>query len=128
MSTYIGFYRATPEFTSALNAHDLGLNGATNVRAGLTERVRGLMDALPDGCRLVNAYAPTGAGAVVGEQGFPGVMVIETENAADLAAISTHYGGYLSFQWSPVRVSGATREERSTFAAQSEGRAPVRAG
>lgn len=120
MSPYMGFYRATPEFASAASSRALGVPGSVDVEAGLFERLRGLTAALPAGCRLVNAYASIGGGAVLGEKGVPGVMIVETENAADLFAITRHYEGYLAFQWAPANAVGGSREEREAWVARND--------
>ena len=126
MATYLGFYRATPGFSSAVNAYKLGLEGAVDVQSGLFKRVRGLIDALPAGCRFVNAYAPIG-GAVIGDRPVPGVMVIQTDNPTDLAAINQHYEGFLDFQWAPANVSGSSSEERSAWTSRLESQSAARA-
>jgi hypothetical protein len=74
---------------------------------------------LPALCRLVNDHAPLGTGPVLSAKGVPGVMVVETENVADLSAISRHYNGYLTFEWPPADVA-ASRAKRAAWAAQNE--------
>ncbi len=98
--TFVGYYR--PFGGAFTDAEMDGFRSAGQLADDFLEKVRALPAALAETCMLIGSWAPTG-GVV------PGVMVVEAESNADLAAISSHYFGWLQFDWHPVAAGGVQR-------------------
>lgn len=115
MAVYLGYYRAVPRFAEEAQARAReGAGPDPSFRRMVTE----LLDKLPASCHLLGSYTPLGgAGAVLSDPGPPSVMIVETDNPADLGFISQYYAGYLMFQWLPAVRVGATHQERADWAA-----------
>jgi hypothetical protein len=107
MAIYIGFYRPNADY-----ARDIAQRvrrGELTARPGqhpdpqFAQKVRELPAQLPPGCTLVASYSRAAYGSIDGtEDGqLPGVMIVETNTATDLAVITNYYLGYLTFTWHP---------------------------
>ena len=92
-TTYIGFYRPVSRELIGTTQRESG-----TFPADLAERIGSFPDLLPDTCKLIGSWRPTG-GQV------PGVMVIEAESFADVQHVDKHYFGWLEFDWHPVQGS-----------------------
>jgi hypothetical protein len=115
MAVYIGYYRTTAGF--AQETQERARRGDRSPDATFVRLVRELTDGLPGGCRILGSYLPTAAGqGVLTESGLPAVILVETDAADDLALITRHYAGYLTFLWTPATPVGATRQERDAWA------------
>jgi hypothetical protein len=124
VSAYIGYYRPAQSFLEANQAKARD-QGAFAVEPKMQQKVRELPEKLPSGCKILGAFAPIQSGAVIGDNALPGVLVIDTENSADLTFINQHYAGYLIFQWTPANVVGTNRAEREAMQAQQLARTPA---
>ncbi len=101
--TFVGYYRpaaGSPTADQIENARSGtgGVGGSTPFQ----EKVRGFPASLPDTCKLIGSWAPSG-----GE--VPGVMVLEVESFGDLQHINQYYNGWLAFDWHPVLSGGVAR-------------------
>lgn len=117
MALYIGFYRGSDNYQRWLQEKQFsgdmplptpGVAGAPDPR--MQEKVRGFPAFLESrGVKLIGSYAPVGSGA--GTQAHPtsspGVTLIETDNEADLMAITQYYGPFLV--WSFHRYKPVAR-------------------
>lgn len=124
MSVYMGYYRPAQGFLEA-NQSKARDQGEFAVEPKMQQKVRDLPEKLPAGCKILGAFAPIQSGAVIAETALPGIIVIETQNSADLTFINQHYAGYLIFQWTPANVVGTTRAEREALTAQQQTRTPA---
>ena len=96
-TTYVGFWRLASPETVAASLRSIGApppDFAAKVRAfpGIFGPTR----------KLIGSWGVGGGEA-------PGVMVVEAESFADLAAINTHYAGWLNFDWHPTNTGGVPR-------------------
>jgi hypothetical protein len=114
MAAYIGYYRPVPGFLEENQTKARSEGASPDPR--MQQRVRELPEKLPAGCTILGAYAPM-AGPVFSDTAPPGVLVVDTNNTADLTFINQHYAGFLVFQWLPATVIGATRAEREAATA-----------
>ncbi|MDP6582332.1 MAG: hypothetical protein QF681_16890 [Vicinamibacterales bacterium] len=99
--TFVGYYRPAAGTPTAADADQARRTGQ-NFSDEFLEKIRELPSILPETCSLIGSWNPTG-----GE--VPGVMVVEAEGYADLAAINGHYVGYLAFDWHPTATGGVSR-------------------
>lgn len=108
MVLYIGLYRATEEFVRSMR--EKVLSGEWQSESGadpqpplhFQEKLRGFPAFLESrGVELVASYTPVGFGNGTNpaEGRPPGILVIETENEADLAAVNAYYFGYVTFSF-----------------------------
>lgn len=124
MTVYLGYYRPVPDFDQ--ETQDRARRGESGFDPSFLRMVQELSEKLPAGCRILGSYVPMGGGAVLSEPGAPAVMLVESETADDLAVITRHYSGYLTFLWTPATVIGATRSERDAWAEAAAGPAGAR--
>ena len=112
MTTYIGYLTSSPSYIAEWQAKVRA--GGPAVDEWATGRVLELRKTLPPGCKVHGTYVPRSSPSVLAAEG-PGVMVVETEDDAHLAFISTQYTGLLGIVWRPatfVPGSSAGAEER----------------
>lgn len=107
MTTYIGFYYPNPDYVREIGQQartgELPPQAGQGFSPQMAQKVRELPSVLPQGCKLIGSYARTGyqSAGVPEEHQLPGIIIVETDNPADLAAFNTHYLGYLSCAWYP---------------------------
>lgn len=98
-TTYVGFWRPqSPELLAAAQ------RATGTPPAELLAKVRAFPGSLPATCELIGSRGVSGGQA-------PGVTVVEAESFADLAAINTHYAGWLEFEWHPTNTGGVPRDQ-----------------
>lgn len=114
MALYLGYYRAVPHFLQETQERARGQSPAPDPK--FQRLVIDLLEKLPAGCKIIGSYVPM-AGAVLADHGPPSIMLVETDNLADLSFISQYYTGYLLFHWVPGTRVGVTRQEREAWAA-----------
>jgi hypothetical protein len=110
MALYLGYYLFVPEFSH--EGHARASSGDTAVDPVMMRKAIELPERLPAGCRLQGAYVPHGMAYGEPDTTQPAIMLVETDNPADLDFISRYYQGYVSFRWTPANAVGATRAER----------------
>ena len=104
----IGFYRATEEFVRS--ERERVISGEWHSEPGTSppwpdrfqETLRGFPAFLESrGVELVASHTPVGfgTGANPARGRPPGVLVIETDDEEDLAAINAYYFGYVTFSF-----------------------------
>ena len=108
MALYLAFYYATEEFVRAQREKAVSGEGRSESGAnpplpqGFQEKLRGFPDFLESrGVELIASYTPVGFGTGNNPaQGRPpGVLIIQTDNEEDLAAVNAYYFGYVTFSF-----------------------------
>jgi hypothetical protein len=110
VAVYMGYYRPAPGYIEANQARARAEGPSPDPK--LQRLVAELPEQLPKSAKIIAAFSPVQSGAVLSDTGAPGVIIIQTDNSADLQFINQHYAGYLMFQWVPANVIGTTRAER----------------
>ena len=114
MTTYIGYLTSSPSYIAEWQAKVRA--GGPAVDEWATGRVLELRKTLPPGRKVHGTYVPRGTPSVLAAEG-PGVMIVETEDDAHLAFISTHYTGLLDIVWRPATfVPGSLAEAEEQMA------------
>ena len=109
MALYIGFYHATEEFVRS--ERERIVSGEWQDESGANpppperfqRKLRGFPAFLQSrGVDLVASYTPIGFGTGTNPARGrpPGVLIIQTENEDDLAAVNAYYFGYVTFSFS----------------------------
>ena len=108
MASYVGFYDISDHWQAEAGAQARAGNGGLDPRfAGL---VTDLPNQLPEGCSVVASYGTTSANR-------PNIMIVETDNQADLQFITNYYQGYLAFDWVPATNVGSNQAQREDWRA-----------
>ena len=110
MALYIGYLRPTQTFIEENQNRARG--GGSPQSPAMGQKIREFPDKLPASCTLHGTFSPILSGNALGDWGFPGVTIVETDNPEDLEFINTHYAGYLMFTWVPGRALGTTAQSR----------------
>src|SRR5215218_3090808 len=99
MATYIGFYTPNPDWVREVSDKQRrGELQPGQPAEPLATKVREFPQKLPAGCKLIGSYGPVGQSPDVPEaRRLPGILIVETDDPAHLAAIAQHYAGYLGF-------------------------------
>lgn len=91
-TTYIGFYRSTPDSPANAAWRDTGKLPPT-----LAKLVNEFPSKLPTTCKLIGSW---------GVGGGPSVIIVEAESYSDLQHIGFYYAGWLEFDWRPTTAIG----------------------
>lgn len=113
MTTYLGYYRPTADWLEQANA--AARAGEPVLPPEFLQKVAELPDKMPASCTILGSWGPRGSSAEL-----PSVMVVETDNDADLTFITQYYQGWLGFQWTPAISIGATKAQRLEQQAEAE--------
>ena len=103
---WIGFYRANENWIREVEA-TMRRTGKTRqevlAETGILSKVRAFPQSLPQSCRLVGAYNPTRSishGDPAWAQ-FPAVVILETDDPADVTHYINYYDGILTVAFHP---------------------------
>ncbi len=111
MATYLGYYRPTADWLEQANA--AARAGDSSFPPEFLQKVAELPGKLPASCTIQGSWAPRGSSG-----DLPSVMVVETNDDADLTFITQYYQGWLGFQWTPATNIGGTEAQRREWQAQ----------
>lgn len=112
MATYIGFYDINSDWAASNSQQARAGEGGMDPK--FASLVTDLPNKLPSSCSVLASYGTTSANR-------PNVMIVETDNQADLNFISQYYGGWLAFDWVPAAKVGQTQAEREEWRAAQTG-------
>jgi hypothetical protein len=122
MATYIGYYRAHPDYAreNGQRARDAGRAVPDDT---FREKVATLRDKLPPSIKLLGSYAPIQSGTPDPDPRHPAVWICECDDPAELTFVNNYYAGYLQFEWVPVTALGnvASQTDAAMRANQARG-------
>ena len=102
MATYIGYYRAHPDYWRETGARAREAGHAVPNDA-FREKVAGLRDKLPASIKLIGSYAPIQSNP---NPNHPSVWICECDDPSELTFVNNYYQGFLVFEWVPVTALG----------------------